>query len=58
MVRDCLEIYKDDQPGEAFANLADISKAKNLGWEPKVNLEEGLRTSIEFIKNELMKGRV
>ncbi len=30
---------------------ADISKAKKLlGWEPKVNLKEGLLASVEFIK--------
>jgi dTDP-glucose 4,6-dehydratase len=31
----------------------DISKAKRLlGWEPKVNLEEGLKTTIEFFKEQ------
>ncbi|KAF0135320.1 MAG: dTDP-glucose 4 6-dehydratase [Candidatus Saganbacteria bacterium] len=30
----------------------DISKAKKLlGWEPKVNLEEGLKKTIEWFKN-------
>lgn len=50
--------YKSDLPGEAFANLADISLAKSLGWSPKIDLEEGLRTSIEFIKTELSKGHI
>ena len=51
-------IYKPDQPGEAFANLADITEAKKLGWLPKTDLTEGLRASIEFIKNELALGKL
>lgn len=32
----------------------DITKAKEvLGWEPKVNLEEGLKKTIEYIKSSL-----
>jgi len=48
-------IYKDNQPGEAFANLADISKAKSLGWKPKINIYEGLETSVDFIREEIRK---
>ena len=51
-------IHKPDLPGEAFANLADISLAKSLGWSPKLSLHEGLKTSIDFIKNELAKGNI
>lgn len=51
-------VYKPDLPGEAFANLADISLAKSLGWEPKLSLTEGLGTSIEFIRKEMERGRV
>jgi len=50
--------YKPDQPGEAFANLADITEAKKLGWEPKTTLSAGLKASIEFIKKELEEGRI
>jgi len=51
-------VYMPDLPGEAFANLADISKAKLMGWSPKINLEKGLLTSIRFIKNELKLNRI
>lgn len=51
-------VYKADLPGEAFANLADISLAGSLGWEPKISLTEGLGTSIEFIRKEMAAGRV
>jgi UDP-glucose 4-epimerase len=51
-------MYLNDLPGEAFANLADISEAQKLGWYPKISLKEGLQSSIEFIKNELSKGNI
>jgi nucleoside-diphosphate-sugar epimerase len=51
-------VYKPDLPGEAFANLADISLAKSVGWEPGIDLSTGLQTSIDFIKNEILKGNV
>lgn len=51
-------IYQPDLPGEALANLADINLAKSLGWKPRIDLETGLRTSIDFIKDELAKGSV
>jgi len=51
-------VYRPDMPGEAQANLADISKARSLGWTPRIELEKGLRTSIEFIRDELRAGRI
>ena len=47
-------IFKPDLPGEAFQNLADISKAQNLGWSPQVDLEEGLNLSIDYIRNNVL----
>jgi len=51
-------IYKPDLPGEAFENLADITKAKEIGWSPTTDLKSGLNNSIEFIKNEFEKRRI
>ena len=35
----------------------DITKAKNLlGWEPKINLEEGLKMTIEDFRSRIEKG--
>lgn len=42
--------YRPDLPGEAQANLADITAARALGWKPHVDLREGLRRSIDYIK--------
>lgn len=53
-----LPIYKEDLPGEAFQNLADITEAKKLDWKPKIDIENGLKTSIEFIKEELKRGNI
>ena len=47
-------IYKEDLPGEAEINLADISKAKSLGWQLKIDLEKGLKISINYIKNKII----
>jgi UDP-glucose 4-epimerase len=49
--------YKPELPGEAEATLADVSAARALGWEPRVDLDEGLRRSIDYIKREVMQNR-
>jgi UDP-glucose 4-epimerase len=51
-------IHKPDLPGEAFANLADITEARSLGWSPQTDLHKGLQASIDFIKNEMKDGRI
>jgi UDP-glucose 4-epimerase len=48
-------IYKPDLPGEAQITLADITNAKSLGWEPKIEIREGLRRSIKYLKEQLLK---
>ncbi len=46
-------IYKDLPEDDPKARLPDISKAKReLGWEPKVTPEEGLKRTIEWFKQE------
>jgi nucleoside-diphosphate-sugar epimerase len=46
--------YRPDLPGEAQANLADVTAARSLGWEPRVPLREGLRRSIDYIKARVL----
>ena len=46
-------IYKPDLPGEAQTTLADIRRAKSLGWVPKVSVREGLRRSIQYLKEKV-----
>lgn len=46
--------YAPDLPGEARETLADIGAARSLGWEPTVELTEGLRRSIRYIRDEVL----
>lgn len=46
--------YEDELPGEAQITLADISNSKEVGWEPAIDLEEGLKRSIDYIKSKVM----
>lgn len=40
-------IYQEPRPGDIKHSLADICKAKNLGYNPKYSLEEGLSRTIQ-----------
>jgi len=47
-------IYKPDLPGEAQVTLADITAARSLGWEPKMDIHEGLRRTIQYIRERVL----
>jgi len=51
-------IFKPDLPGEAEFTLADITKAKILGWKPKTDIKTGLLKATEYIKSEMKKGHI
>lgn len=38
--------------------VADISAAQGFGWNPKMKLEDGLKTMVDFLKNEMKIGRL
>jgi nucleoside-diphosphate-sugar epimerase len=40
--------YDLSKPEGPFSRALDISRARALGWEPKVDLEEGLRRTIDW----------
>lgn len=47
-------VFKDLPQDDPKVRQPDISKAKSiLNWEPKVSRSEGLKTTIEFFKNQL-----
>lgn len=47
-------IYLPDRPGEQYRYSLDCSKAKKeLGWEPKINLEEGLKRRVVYYQQNL-----
>ena len=44
--------YIEKQKGDVKDTLADVSKArKELGWMPKVKIEEGLKRFTKWCKN-------
>jgi nucleoside-diphosphate-sugar epimerase len=46
-------LYAPDLPGEAERTCGDISRARSLGWNPQVDLRDGLQRSIEFIRTHV-----
>ena len=47
-------IYLESRPDDPRRRCPDITKAKKiLGWEPRVNLENGLKKTIEWFKSKL-----
>lgn len=48
--------YRDLPEDDPKQRQPDITKAKNvLGWEPKIELAEGLKTTLEYFEKELKK---
>lgn len=47
-------VYAPDLPAEAFETRADIGRARTLGWAPRVNLEEGLRRSLAYVRAQVL----
>ncbi len=45
-------VFDPTKPDGTPRKLLDVSKLTNAGWKPKVDLEEGLRLTYEFYKNE------
>ena len=45
--------YIDDRPGHDYRYAIDIAKIKNeLGWEPKTNIDKGLRNTLNRYLND------
>lgn len=44
-------ICKPDLPGEAEITLADITQARSLGWSPRIDVREGLRRTIQYLRS-------
>ncbi len=43
--------HVEPRPGEVQRLIADISKAKKIGWKPKYSIEDGLKQFIEWYRN-------
>lgn len=44
-------VYREARPGDVKHSLADISRAKSFGYQPKYNLEAGLRETIKWFND-------
>ena len=51
---DISPLFEDNFDFEAQENLANINEAKKIGWNPKTNLSEGLKKSIDYIKENVI----
>jgi len=49
-------VYREPRPGDVKHSLADISRAKSFGYEPKYSLEEGLKETIRSFQNGFQSG--
>lgn len=43
-------IWDTDKPNGTLRKLLDVSKIKALGWEPKISLKEGIKSTHEWQK--------
>jgi GDP-L-fucose synthase len=46
-------VYDDSRPDGTPRKLVDISKIRQLGWEPAIGLEEGIRSTYEWYRSSL-----
>ncbi len=46
-------IHKPELPNDVDNTLADITRERALGWAPQVNIQEGIRRTIEYLKSKL-----
>ena len=51
---DISPIFGKNLDFEAQENLANIDKANNIGWTPKIDLNTGLKKSIDYIKENVI----
>jgi len=52
---DIVPVHKPDLAGEADTTYADITRARSIGWEPRVSIEEGMQRQIDYIRRELFE---
>ena len=45
--------YIDDRPGDVLATKANMQPLKDIGWSPKVQINDGISDCFERLKNKL-----
>lgn len=49
--KDLKPVHVEERPGEVTRLIADITKAKKLGWKPKYSLDKGLEKFVDWYQN-------
>ena len=49
-------IYDKPREGEVYMIYLNIEKAESLGWKPEVDLREGIRRVVNWMRDSVMKG--
>jgi nucleoside-diphosphate-sugar epimerase len=50
-------VYKELPTDDPRVRQPDITRARTLlGWEPKVSLEQGLESTIEYFRKKVLNG--
>ena len=52
--KDVKPVYEKERPGDIKYSLADISKAKALGYDPKADFKEELKETVEWFRKILI----
>ena len=47
-------LWDKSKPDGTPRKLLDVSRLKDMGWTPKIRFEDGLKSTIEQFKNEIM----
>ena len=50
--------WDPSMPDGTPRKVLDVSKAKSMGWKPKISLREGIAETIAWYKDSLLKGKV
>ena len=45
--------YIEERKGDVLTTKADMSALKELGWEPKMNIREGVEECFSILKDKL-----
>ena len=51
-------VWDKSKPDGTFRKKLDTREMKKLGWEAKINLDEGIKQTIDSFKNELSKNNL
>ena len=46
-------IWDKNQPDGTPRKLLNIQKIKDLGWEPRISLKEGIKATIDYYQKEI-----